>query len=311
MKSQRYPYHKCRIVDDVFGEPHYLKEVLFDTKFKLEIYSGRPVANIHGRNKFILTSEIKTFILSTLDLLPGDFTDQLQISMVNKFRRTLLNNPFRSYEAWVKSKQADKPTTITFHDAKDNPQVLIDVLGQRYVLLSASMTEKGLALPKGVPEALFLAGNKILGGKHNILTTDIAKILEKTRFDPRKGVEELFPLSKSFVHSARRRLGYHLNNDKNVFFVQHIDELIHSTAKDFFLNHPETDFSQATIVTMKNSLTVVLKEVQNPKSLLIAALLVYWQQGGSNNRKKVDVVFGKCSRGICRAFLVLKKAKRI
>ena len=226
----------------------------------------------------------------------------------------LLNNPFHSYESWANSKQADKPTTITFHDARDNPQVLIDVFGHRYVLLSASITDKGLILPKGMPEALFLAGNTNMGGmgrKHNILTPEIADILEKTRFDPKKGVEELFPLSKSFVHNSRRKLGYHLNNDKNAFFVKHLDELINSTAESFFMNHPEMNFSQGTIVTMKNSITAVLEEAQNPKSLIIPALLTYWKQPGSDNRKKVDVVFGKNSRGLCRAFLVLKKAKRI
>ncbi len=312
MTLQTYSSDKLEIIKDVFGESFYVKEVLYDAKFKIKIYTGRPIGKMRGSNKFIVTPELKKFILSTLDVHLNEFDCLLKRGKITTFRRLVQDNPFRSYERWVSSKRADRPYYISFNDARDNPQILTDVLGRRHVLLSASRTKEGLVLPMGALEPLFLDKN-IRNSKKYIITPDIAKILDKTRFSPME-TSKYIPISMNGIHTLRAEFGYQphqVHNERNAVYVQYFDELINSTAKAFFLNHPELDTSQKVVADMKVHIAFVLKEAKKPKSLLISALVEHWEESNSETTKKVDKAFGRKSPKIRRAFLVLKRAKRI
>jgi len=310
MKSQGYPYDKFEIITDVFGERFYVKEVIFDKKFKLKIYSGRPVEEIKGANGFIVTAELKAFILSTLDMPGKEFTDRLKLTTVGRLRRLLQDNPFKTYDTWVSSKQINKPRFITFNDARKNPQILIDALGHRYVLLSASITDEGLILPKGVLEVDFLNRKRATSSKY-ILTHEVAKWVEKIRFNKHK---RNTIISDIVFYGLCAELGYSLRkiyDGWNAFFVQHFDELLNSKTKTFFQKYPELNISQEGLTNIKYNIAFVLREAQNSSSVLIPALLEHWEQPNAETRGKVDAVFGRKSSMIRRAFLLLKKAKRI
>lgn len=313
IKSRYNPYDKYPIIKDVFGESFFLKEVFYDSKFNLQIHSGRPVSSVRGNHAFIVTPEMKAFILSTLDVHIYEFTDRLKKGKVIAFRRLLQNNPFKSYEQWVNSKQKGKPRYISFNDARENPQILTDVLGQRYVLMSARKTDNGLILPMGALESLFF-DKKIKNSKTSIITPEIAKILEKTRFSLTEGTKYL-PLSLEGISALHQELGYkktsEVHKERNSIYVKYLDELLHSTAKAFFLSHPELDTPQKIVGDMKLHIGFVLKEAKKSKSLLIAALLEHWKTPNRETSKKVDKVYGRKSPKIRRAFLVLRKAKRI
>jgi len=294
----------------VFGERFYVYDVLYDKKFKLKIYSGRPVAQVRGGKKFIVTAELKAFIMSTLDVSGKEFTDRLKTPMVANLRRLLQNNPFKTYEHWVNSKQKDKPRFITFNDAHKNPQILIDALGHRYVLFSALRAEEGFILPKGILEAHFRDKNIKMSTKH-ILTHDLAKHLEKINF---KKYKKNAAISNKVFYSFCAELGqspHKAHDDWNIFFVQHLDELLRSTTKTFFMKYPELEITQKGLKEIKYYINLVLKELKNPSSALIPALLEHWKQPNLETSKKADVVFGRNSSMMRRAFLLLKKAKRI
>jgi len=306
------PTDKFEIIEDVFGESFYVKEVLYDAKFKLKVYSGRPIGKMRGRNRFILTPELKAFILSTLDMHLGEFTDLLKKAKTTQFRRLVQDNPFKSYERWVTSKRKDKPSYITFNDARSNPQILTDIFGCRYVLMSASRTKEGLIFPMGALEELFL-DKKIKNSKKYIITPEVAKVLEKTHSSLLEGVKYL-PVSTGGMRSLHAELGYQVSDvheERNLIYVQHFDELINSTAKAFFLSHPELDTSEKMVGDMKLHIAFVQKEAKNPKSLLIAALAEHWDKPNSETVKKVDKAFGRKTPKIRRAFLILKRAKRL
>jgi len=310
MNSQNNPYFKFEIITDVFGECFYVKEVLYDNKFKLKIYSGRPIEEIKGANRIIATDELKAFILSTLKLHCKEFNDQLKIGVVSRLRRLLLDNPFKTYDAWVSSKRMNKPRYIRFNDARENPQILTDVLGHRYVLYSAWKTDEGTILPMGVLESQFLDKNRKTSTKY-ILTHEVAKWIEGTDFNK---ANKNIPISDRAFCGLCAELGHRpskVNDDRDAFLVRHLDELLNSMPKAFFLNHPELDVSHKTVADLKYYFDFVLKELQNPQSVLIPALLEHWKLPNAESSKKVDRVFGKNSSNIRRAFLLLKKAKRI
>lgn len=306
------PYDKLEVITDVFGEHFYVKEVLYDEKFKLDIHSGRPVDKMRGRNMFILTPELKAFVLSTLNVHLGEFDNLLKKGKMTTLRRLVQDNPFKTYERWVNSKRANKPRYISFNDARNNPQILTDILGCRHVLLSASRTKEGLVIPMGALETPFL-DKGIRNSKKYIITPEIAKILKKTRFCPMKGQKEI-PISMNGIRTLRAELGYQKHEvhiERNTVYVQHYDELINSTASAFFLNHPELDTTQKRVADMKVYIAYVLREAKKPQNLLIPALLEHWEQPTDETSKKVDKVFGQRAPKIRRAFLVLKKAKKI
>lgn len=310
MKLQRSSYDKFEIITDVFGERFYVYDVLYDKTFKLKIYSGQPIAERKGANRFIVTAELKAFILSTLDVPYKEFNDLLKAGILHKFRRLLQNNPFKSYEDWVSSKQANKPRFITFNDAQENPQILIDALGHRFVLFSALRTDEGLILPKGVLEVDFLNKKKATSTKY-ILTHEVVKHLEEIRFNKHK---KNAAISDKLFFSFWAKLGNSSpqgHKEKNAFLVQHLDDLLNSTAKMFFLKYPELDICQQAVTDIKAHIAFVQREMQNPQSVLIPALLEHWEQPNAETRGKVDAVFGRKAATIRRAFLLLKKAKRI
>lgn len=313
MKRQKNnPYDKLEIITDVFGEHFYVKDVLYDKKFKIEVYTGRPVDNTRGRDRFIVTPALKAFILSTLDVPIKEFTGLLKISKMMSFRRLVQDNPFKSYEHWVTSKRKDKPHYITFNDARENPQILTDVLGHRYVLLSATRTKEGLVLPMGALEERFFNTN-IYNSKKTIVTPEIAKILEKTRSSLSEG-EKYLPLMPDGVSRLHTRIGHRvsdLHNERNAVYVRHINELINSTASEFFLNHPELEASKETVGDIKVHIALLLREAKKPKSLLISTLIEHWNNPNTQTIKKVDKAFGRKSSKVRRAFLILKKAKKI
>ena len=310
MRSQRHPYYNFEIITDVFGERFYVREELYDDKFKIKIHSGRPVEEIKGANRFIVTPELKAFILSTLDTHTKEFTDRLKVTTVSRLRRLLQDNPFKTYDAWVSSKQTDKPQFIRFNDVLDNPQILMDVFGHRYVLYSALKIDEGLIFPMGILEAHFFNKNKKKAAKY-ILTHDVAKWLEGTAFNK---ANKNVAISDRAFYGLCAELGHRpgkAREDRNAFFVQHLDELLNSMAKTFCRNHPELDITQKSVASIKRYCAFVLKEVQNPQSVLIPALIEQWEQTSAKSIAKVDTVFGRNSSKVRRAFMLLKKAKRI
>lgn len=309
MKLQKYLHYKLEIITDVFGERCYVYEELYDKNFKIKIHKGRPVGMVYGGNRFIVTAELKAFILSTLDVPDKEFNDLLKPNLRSRLRRLLQDNPFKSYEDWLNSKQANKPHFITFNDAPENPQILIGALGQRYVLLSALRTDKFI-LPMGVLEVDYLDKKKATSSRA-ILTHEVAKHLKEINFDKNK---KNAAISDTVFYAFCAELGHSTNKvheDREALFVQHLDELLNLKTRAFILKYPELNISQKSVARFKFYISLVLKEVQNPSSVLIPALLKHWEQPNDETSKKVDVVFGRKSSRVRRAFLLLKKAKRI
>lgn len=313
MALHEYPrgkYINLESLTDVFGEHYYVKEVLYDETFKLSIYAGRPFGSPRGGNKYIVTEELKAFILSTVDVPCKEFNGVLKIGKVCKLRRLLRDNPFKSYEDWVSSEQANKPSYITFNDARNNPQILIDMLGHRYVLSSALRIEGGLILPMGLLESHLLDKNKKPSPKY-ILTNEIATWLKEIDFN--KGNKDI-PLSGTAFYHLCAELGHKpcdIRDDRDAFWVKHLNELINSTAKEFLQKHPELDITQKGVMSIKRYFILVLREMKKPQSVLIPVLFKHWKQPNSENARKVNTVYGRCSSKVRRAFLLLKRAKNI
>lgn len=310
--STVYLHDKLEIISDIFGERFYVKELFYDKKFKLKVHYGRPVEHLQGGDRFIVTTELKDFILSTLNTPTKEFDGTIKHGVVNRLRRLLQDNPFKTYEHWVNSKRVNKPNYITFNDAPKNPQILINSLGHRYVLLSALRTNEGLIFPKGELEVIYSDKNKAVTTKY-ILTHEITRWLEEENFS----FPENSPISTSAFYHLCAELGCSPSKSRkvldkrNTLFVQHIDELINLTAEEFLLNHTAMDLPRGTILHLKIKIAFIMKELQKPQSELISALLEHWVQPNAETSKKVDTVYGRNSSNIRRAFLLLKRAKKI
>ncbi len=237
-----------------------------------------------------------------------EFTSILKKSMVITLRRTLQDNPFGSYAKWVESKRKNKPLVITLNNAKSNPEVLVDFLGNRYVLLSASITKEGVVLPMGVLEHLFF--NKSMKyTKEYILTPEIARILKKDRFYPRKALNH-FPFTDQTLQSLRKKLGYDTYSDRNTWLALHINEILTSTANSFCLKHKEMGIKKHVIFDIKLSVKNILNDLNNsPDSYLMEILLNYWKTPNDITRKAVDNFLEKYkSKKYRRIFSILKEA---
>lgn len=229
---------------------------------------------------------------------------------MTRFRRILQDNPFRSYASWVESKRTDKPAFITLKDSKENPEILTDVLGVRYVVLSASRTENGVVLPMGVREDTYF-DKAIRLSKKYIITPEIEVLLSKEYTDIPEYTDAFF-FSCTIYYILREELGYLSNKDKKAWLSQHIDELLELTVYDFYLKHIETGLRRSMISKIKTAVRHILKGMKKrPRNPLMKALIEHWKHPNNKSIEKIDLITGYESSDIRRAFAILKAAKKI
>lgn len=302
------PYHKYKTIDDIYGEKHYIKESFFEKKFDVEIYLGRPVANIMGRNKFIITSELEEFILSTLSVPSKEFSETLKKSAVINLRRILRDNPFSTYVRWQKSTHKNRPKFITFNNVRSNPELIKDFFGNNFVVLSALRTDEGLFFPMGVPEEKYF-DTKSKNTKKYILTSEIAQILKENRFYPHR-VLKSFPFNDQTLASLRSELGYNLYTDRNAWLALHAEEILNSTAKDFCLKYNDAKIKQPVIATIKTQAKLIYTILEKEtNSVLANNLEKNWKTPSDEIRKEINAMLGVSkSIKMRRTFSILKEA---
>jgi len=220
---------------DIYGEENFVKTSYYDALFDIEILMGRPVEQTAGASRIILTEELKTFILETKHLSYKVFKGELKASTVKGIRKKLKENPYKSYKAWVNSKDKDKPKEILL-DTKNNPEFITDYFGVEYLIVNAIMSKEGLIFPMGV-EKKFYHTRKSHTNSY-IFTREIFTLIKEYRFYPHKGIHK-FPFGEQTFVALKKKLGYTELQYEGVnrWVAGYIEEIVTMIAKTFHLHY--------------------------------------------------------------------------
>jgi len=240
-------------VIDIFGEECFVSKIEHDEKFDIDILFGRPVDKTMGAKRVIITQDFKKFIIDTIDVPIKEFTGTLKGCTVVAARRKIKSNPYKSYEAWLKSKDPNKPKEITLLNSSKNPEYIEDYLGVKYIILSAKMSDKGLVFPMGVPLHKYKINDKKT--KEYILTPMLAALIREYRYNASLIIDDL-PFDIQTFTALKKELGYSRpeTEDVNLWLSANLEKILTMTSKKFHEDYSsKVHISLNTIKTVKTS----------------------------------------------------------
>jgi len=290
---------------DIYDKENFVKTSYHDTRFDIEICMGRPVDKTIGASKIIFTEELKKFILETKHLSYKAFKGKLKPSTVQRLRRKLMENPYPSYQAWVESKDKNKPKEVR-QDTKNNPEFITDYFGVKYLVVSATMTKEGLVFPMGVEKRFYHTRSK-----HTIsyiYTHEVFSIIKEYRFYPRKGIHK-FPFGEQTFIALKKKLGYTESTYKevNLWLAGHIEEIVSMTIKGFYSQYAShVHISINSVKTLKAYFNYLIK--CDNKTLLI--IQKYNHTKKKSDREKLNERIGEyITISVIRVYYILTLAK--
>jgi len=209
---------------NIYGEEFAVKTVRANKKFKLDLYYGHSLEKKgqRGKAKLILTKELKAFLIKNKKVHASEFGEHLSMNTIKNLRRELKRNPYKSYDAWQKSQNKNKPKEITFLKRKEHPEFLTDYFGKVYVLASASVARSGIVLPKGTLKEIYFSKDpqqKGVNNKEYIVTKEMVDFIRKHKYSVKVATEGLSTSGNMniVIRTIRKNLGY----DKTI--VEEID----------------------------------------------------------------------------------------
>lgn len=291
-------------------------EKKYDQVQKVELCYGRPVLSPLGGVGFIVTKELKDFILGSLETPIKNFTGVLKKGTIFPLRRLLLNNPYSTYQQWNESKDNKKPKFITFNDVETNPQYIKDYFSSSYVLYSAQINSSGILFPQGILKNVFLGSQGKYSPKY-ILTPEIAKIIKENLFSIKDTQKLLEPMSKSVLTNMRTAMGINTTKLRNTWLAEHAEELLNTKVKNFLITYDKEKkqniISPNTMFSIKHHLMLILELVKTQSNPVLLILLEeFWADTTTEKQLEIDrlLPFGRARR-YRRAFAILKEAKLI
>lgn len=217
------------IIHDAEGNPYYLKEKSYLPEHQLTLHSGNKIDSESGKpinslTKFILTEELRTFILNTLDQPCSALNPPFTRVTAQKLRRRALKSPYKTYQEWVKNDCRPERVHFLVHPEKDTPQTITDFHGQTHVVYSARRLKNGLPLFNGVLESKFHDKDQHVVPR-DILTPHIAAVILDHPYSRAK-VQETLDLPRNAMSNFKDLLNLNYFKDRQNFIALNIEHIL-------------------------------------------------------------------------------------
>ena len=301
-------------VFDIDGVEYYVINTKYSKKFNIELYYGRLEEKGRSKPSLILTKELKTIILENEILRAKDFGEFLSPTTINKLRRRVKENPYKSYIEWVESTDPDKPKEIRFLNTRDQPEIVTDYFGTKHILFSARIANNGIVLPIGIPIDQYKYYHKY--GKNYIVTQALAEFIKKYRYHPVWASEELSITLQSSKH-IRQILGYDKNPDEevNMWLAAHLAEIT-SMSKEKFISEymRNVEMGRGSVIrNLKNGLhllQVFSKSAEKDKRTIFRIVRTLDTNASTEVIKKLHTyLYRETARRCVKAYKVLMLAE--
>ena len=227
--ARKRKWETFEIIHDAEGVPYYLKEKTYVPERQLTLHSGHKLDAASGKpmnplTRFILTEELKTFILNTLDQPCSALRPTFTRVTTQKLRRRALKSPYETYQEWVKNDCRPERAHFLVNPEKDTPQTIIDFHGQTHVVYSGKRLKNGLPLFNGVLESKFHDKDQHVVPK-DILTPHIAAVILDHPYS-RAEVQKILDLPRGSMSNFKDLLNLNYFKDRQNFIALNIEHIL-------------------------------------------------------------------------------------
>jgi hypothetical protein len=304
-------------VVDIYGEECYVSLRKYDNKFNIELCFGRPVEKTAGRKRIIFTRELKCLIEETKKVPIKEFTGELSTHIVRSLRRKLKENPYKTYQEWLSSRDPDKPSEITFLNVKSAPQYIKDYLGTTYVLLSAKITKTELVCFMGIEKKIYFEKDKKT--KRYILTQELVKEIKKHKLYPHKN-KDIFPFDMQTFYKLRKEITNvkQQKEEVNLWYSAHLSLLFDMTIDAFTQTYAkDVEISRNSVASVKAGLNHLVRLQRNRTEInkkLLALLRKNERKYDSLVQLEIFTLLGQnkdMKNKLIRAFHLVSLAKQL
>ena len=301
-------------VFDIDGIEYYVINSKYSKKFEIELYYGRIDEKVRKKPALILTEALKIMLNENETLATSKFGEFLSDTTINKLRRRLKQNPYKSFKEWAESTDFDKPQEIRFTNTREKLEIFTDYFGIKYILSSARIAKNGIILLLGISVEQYKFKHKY--GNKLIVTDELADFLKKHRFHPFSVIDEL-SISLQTSKQIRKELGYIKSpqEEVNMWLAAHLVPITSMTKDQFITQYmKKIELGQGSVIrNLKNGLYVLkdfAKSTEKEKRNLFRIVRMIDSKPATDIIKKLDsFMHHEKARRCVKAYQILLLAR--
>ena len=301
-------------VFDIDGIEYYVINSKYSKKFEIELYYGRIDEKVRKKPALILTEALKIMLNENETLATSKFGEFLSDTTINKLRRRLKQNPYKSFKEWAESTDFDKPQEIRFTNTREKLEIFTDYFGIKYILSSARIAKNGIILLLGISVEQYKFKHKY--GNKLIVTDELADFLKKHRFHPSSVIDEL-SISLQTSKQIRKELGYIKSpqEEVNMWLAAHLVPITSMTKDQFITQYmKKIELGQGSVIrNLKNGLYVLKdfsKSTEKEKRNLFRIVRMLDSKSATDIIKRLDnFMHHEKARRCVKAYQILLLAR--